>query len=530
MTTQLDKLRTQLAAGMIGRRQFIKQAAAVGAVGAIGAPFAGRVARAAAPSVGGDIRIGLGSGSTSDSMDPAGITDTFMQVVNYGLRNNLTEVAPSGELIPELAESYEASPDAKVWTFKLRQGIEFHNGKTMTADDVIASIDHHRGEKSDSGAKGILKPITAIKKDGDYTVVFELDEGNADFPYLMSDYHLTIMPLGSDGLEIESGVGTGGYILTEFEPGVRCKMKRNPNYWKEGAGFFETAEVLSIKDSTSRTNALTTGEIHVMNRVDPKVVNLVSRRPGIGIVETSGNQHYTMPMHTDKAPFNDNHVRMALKLSMDRQEVLDKVLNGHGYLGNDHPIGKANRFYAEDLPQRAYDSEKAKWHLKQAGMENLSVDLSSSEAAFVGATDAAVLFKEQAQQAGISVNVKREPSDGYWSDVWLKEPFCMSYWGGRPTEDWMFQVAYAAGASWNATNWEHERFNKLLQQARAELDTDKRASMYKDMQQILRNDGGVIIPMFANYIMGLSEDVQHGEMAANWDLDGLKCLERWWMA
>ncbi|MDZ7714540.1 MAG: ABC transporter substrate-binding protein [Rhodovibrio sp.] len=138
----------------------MKQAAAVGAIGAVGAPFASRLARAAKPSVGGDIRIGLGSGSTSDSMDPAGITDTFMQVVNYGLRNNLTEVAPSGELIPELAESYEASPDAKVWTFKLRQGIEFHNGKTMTADDVIASIDHHRGEKSDSGAKGILKPIT----------------------------------------------------------------------------------------------------------------------------------------------------------------------------------------------------------------------------------------------------------------------------------------------------------------------------------------------------------------------------------
>ncbi|MDZ7714541.1 MAG: ABC transporter substrate-binding protein [Rhodovibrio sp.] len=243
---------------------------------------------------------------------------------------------------------------------------------------------------------------------------------------------------------------------------MRCKMKRNPNYWKEGAGFFETAEVLSIKDSTSRTNALTTGEIHVMNRVDPKVVNLVSRRPGIRIEETSGNQHYTMPMHTDKAPFNDNHVRMALKLAMDRQEVLDKVLNGHGYLGNDHPIGKANRFYAEDLPQRAYDPEKAKWHLKQAGMENLKVDLSSSDAAFVGAVDAAVLFKEQAKQAGIDVNVKREPADGYWSDVWLKEPFCMSYWGGRPTEDWMFQVAYAAGASWNATNWKHERFNKLL--------------------------------------------------------------------
>jgi peptide/nickel transport system substrate-binding protein len=205
------------------------------------------------------------------------------------------------------------------------------------------------------------------------------------------------------------------------------------------------------------------------------------------------------------------------------------VLNGHGYLGNDHPLGKANRFYA-DLPQRDYDPEKAKHHLKKAGKENLKVNLSASDAAFVGAVDAAVLFKEQAAKAGIDVNVVREPADGYWSDVWLKEPFCTSYWGGRPTADWMFQVAYAAGASWNATNWEHPRFNTLLQEARAELDADKRQDMYTEMQQILRDEGGVIIPMFANYIMGLSEEVQTGQMAANWDLDGLKCVERWWFA
>jgi len=527
---KLTELKTAYAAGTISRRSFMARAAALGAVTAAGVPMLSGKGFAATPQKGGHIKIGLGSGSTSDNMDPATITDTYMQVVNYGLRNNLTEVATNGELIGELAESYEPSPDAKVWTFKLRQGVEFHNGKTMTADDVIASINHHRGEKSESGAKGILKPITNIKADGKYTVVFELDEGNADFPYLMSDYHLTIMPVTKDGLDIESGVGTGGYMLEDFEPGVRTRMKRHPNYWKDGAAHFESAEVLAIKDSTARTNALTTGEIDVMNRVDPKTVPLVERRSGLRVEETSGNQHYTFPMHTNTAPFDDNDVRMALKLAMDREETLNKILSGHGYLGNDSPIGKANRFYADELPQHEYDPDKARSLLKKAGKENLSVNLSASDAAFVGAVDASVLFKETAKKAGINVNIVREPSDGYWSDVWLKKPFCTSYWGGRPTEDWMFQVGYAAGASWNATKWKHERFNKLLQEARAELDTAKRREMYVEMQRIVSNQGGVIIPMFANYIMAMTNEVKTGEMANNWDLDGLKCVERWWFA
>jgi len=514
----------------VKRRGFVAGAAALGAAGALGVPLAGGGAWAATPKKGGTIRFGIGSGSTSDTMDPAKITDTFMQVVNYGLRNHLTEVATTGELIPELAESFEGSDGARVWAFRLRQGITFHNGKTMDAGDVIASINHHRGEESESGAKGILEPIESIEADGPHTVIFTLKDGNADFPFLMSDYHLSIMPVTDDGLDVMSGVGTGGYILEEFEPGVKCRLKRNPDYWKDGAAHFEAAEVLAIKDSTARTNALTTGDIDVMNRVDPKTAPLVARRPNLRIEETSGNQHYTLPMHTDKAPFKDNHVRLALKLAMNRQDILDKVLGGHGYLGNDHPIGKANQFHAADLPQRGYDPDKAKHHLKKAGAENLKVQLHAADAAFVGAVDAAVLFQEQARAAGIEIDVKRAPNDGYWSNVWLKEPFCTAYWGGRPTEDWMFQVGYAAGAPWNATNWEHERFNKLLQEARVELDQARRREMYVEMQRLCRDEGGVIIPMFANYIMALNDKVAHGKMANNWDLDGLKAMERWWFA
>ena len=199
-------------------------------------------------------------------------------------------------------------------------------------------------------------------------------------------------------------------------------------------------------------------------------------------------------------------------------------------VGNDHPIGRSNRFHADNLEQRTYDPDKAKHHLKKAGMENLKVDLSAADAAFPGAVDAAVLYKEHAEKAGIEINVVREPNDGYWSNVWMQKPWCAVYWGGRPTEDWMFSTAYAAGASWNDSFWDHERFNDLLIEARAELDEAKRREMYAEMQTIVRDEGGVVVPLFNNYVMALSSKLAHEDMGANWSLDGFRAVERWWFA
>ena len=155
--------------------------------------------------------------------------------------------------------------------------------------------------------------------------------------------------------------------------------------------------------------------------------------------------------------------------------------------------------------------------------------LSAADAAFGGAVDAALLYSEKAAAGGVNVQVVREPNDGYWSDVWMKKPFSAVYWGGRPTEDWMFATAYASGAAWNDSFWEHERFNKLLLEARSELEDAKRAEMYGEMQNIVRTEGGVIIPMFASYVMAHSDKVKTPEkVAANWTLDGFRAPERWW--
>lgn len=528
--TIIDEQVLMLENGMISRKEFLSRALAIGIAAPLATTLAGKAALSAGPKRGGSIRIGLGLGSTTNTTDPAMYEDTYMQVVGFGFRNCLTEISNEDELIPELAESWDASADAKRWTFKLRKGVEFHSGKTMDSGDVIASIQHHLGDDSKSLAKGILSSITEVKADGKDTVVIELDSGNADFPFLLSDYHIAICPAKDGVADWQSGDGTGGYTLEEFEPGVRSYLKHNPNYWKEGQAFFDEAEVLSIIDVNARTVALSTGELDVIDRVDLKTADRLGNQPGIRLEETQGTLHYVYSMAVDTAPFDNPDVRLALKYSVDREQLLQKILYGHGYIGNDHPIGKSNRYYAEDLPQRTYDPDRAKFHLKKAGLTNLTVPLSASEAAFAGATDGAVLYKEQAAKSGITIDVTREPNDGYWSNVWGTKPWVASYWSGRVTEDWVFSQIFAEGVALNETRWANPRFNELLKIARAELDTDKRREMYYEMQQLLSDDGGMVAPIFSNYVFAMSEKVTHNRMSAAWDLDGIKCLERWWFA
>jgi peptide/nickel transport system substrate-binding protein len=521
----LKRLESRLIKGEIDRRTFMSGALALGVTVTAAATLASK-AQAATPKKGGSFTAGLGHGSTTDSLDPATFENGYTQVMGYGLRNHLTEVNNTGDLVPDLTEGWDVSDDAVTWTFKLRKDVEFHNGKTMDSGDVVASLNHHRGEDTKSAAKAILDPVKEIKADGKDTVVVTLNAGNADFPFIVSDYHLAIMPAKDGGVDWQSGTGTGGYVLESYEPGVRTSMKRNPNYFKEGLANFDEIEMLTIADVTARTNALTTGEIDLADRLDIKTLHLLARNQNLKIEETTGTAHYTFAMRTDTAPFDNNHVRLALKYAVDREALLQTVLRGHGVVGNDHPIGRSNRYHADELPQRTYDPDKAKFHLKEAGLSTLTVDLSAADAAFGGAVDAAVLYREHAAKAGITINAIREPNDGYWSNVWMKKPWSAVYWGGRPTEDWMFSTAYASGASWNDTFWEHERFNQLLIEARAVLDEAKRREMYVEMQRIVSDEGGVVVAMFNNYVFATSTKVAHNEMAGNWDLDGLKALER----
>lgn len=524
----------RLTEGQINRRRFIMSALATGVALPTAMSLASK-AEAATPKKGGLLRMAVGHGSTTDSLDPATSENDFTTTTLYSYGNHLTEVSNTGELIGDLAESFEPLGSAQKWAFQLRKGIEFHNGKSLTPEDVIATMNYHRGEDSKSAAKGLLAAVTDIRKDGDSTVVFELENANADFPFIVSDYHLLIMP-SEDGSPIDptSGVGTGGYVLKNFEPGVRVEFTRNPNYWKEGRAHFDGFELLSILDPTARQNAVMNGDVHYSGDIPAQTVALLGRVPTLEILEVTGTQHYTFPMRLDVEPFGNYDLRMALKLAIKRQELVDKILLGHGKAGNDVPVNEAMPFFNTELPVHEFDADKAAFHYKKSGHSG-SIPLSSADAAFAGAVNAAQLIAASAKEVGIDVQVVREPSDGYWSNVWNKKGWSASYWSGRPTQDWMYSSAYIAETEWNDTAWRDteaaKRFNELVKMARAETDQAKRKEQYWEAQRLLQDDGGAIVAMWANYISAYTKDLAHDEaVAANWANDGNKLQERWWFA
>lgn len=482
---------------------------------------------------GGRIRIGTSGANTSDSWDGRTHSDLYAQIMGHGcVFDCLTEVNASGQLVGELAESWEASADAKTWTFNLRKGVTFHNGKGFGVDDVIESLNLHVAEGAKSAAKPIVQSITGMSKMNDHQIKFVLDKGNADFPYLLSDYHLLMYPAGQVDEAIAKGIGTGLYQVVSFDPGVRLVARRYANHYKgDAAGHFDEVEMIAINDASARMNALMTGQVDVVSRVDFKTEPLMRANPNVEIFERTGNQHFSFPMLSKTAPFDNVNTRRAIKHAFNREEFVAKILQGHGAVANDHPIGPANQYYAADLPQTMYDPDKAKFYLKEAGLSSLDIDLSASEAAFPGAVDSSQLFQASAKAAGINVNLTQEPADGYWSNVWKKKPFCACFWSGRATEDWMFSTAYETGVPWNDTQWDHPRFQQLLYSGRAELDSNKRREIYYEMQQILNEEGGVVIPVYANWVDAKSTKLAHHDDIGNvWAMDNARLIERWWFA
>ncbi|MEQ8666400.1 MAG: ABC transporter substrate-binding protein [Rhodospirillales bacterium] len=527
----VERMAAEARRGRLSRREFISYAGAAGiATTAAGSMWTTKVAQAA-PKKGGTFRFGVHDGNTSDTFDPG----TFYSVQQIQLahthRSYLTEVTNENGLGPDLADTWEATPDAKNWTFELNKEATWHNGKKVTANDVVASINHHRGDDSTSAVKSLFSSIADVKADGDHTVKITLSEGVADLPWYLTDYHMCICPADADGtIDWQSGMGSGPYRVKEFEFGIGGALERHDGWHREGA-YFDAVEYAILNDPNARQTAIVTGDVDAITSVDLKTLTLLGRDPNVEIDNVPSGSSINLSMFCDTAPFDDVNVRLALKHSIDRQEMIDKIAFGTGTMGNDFHVSANMPYYPEGLEQNDYDLDKAKSYLKKAGLSSLSCELSASDSVYPGAVDMVTLYREQAKGAGIDITPVREPADGYWGDVWLKKPFVFVKWGARGTPDQMFSIAYAADAAWNETHWKNPRFNELLTMAKSELDDAKRAEMYREMCQLSRDDGGTIIPFFANFVGARRKNVQHsGQIASSWESDGARACHRWWFA
>lgn len=512
----------------IDRRRLLAGAGALG----LGVGLAGTLPSTGfaqgAPKAGGTLRLGMAGGSASDSLDPRSYADSVMIQVSAALWNFLVEIDETGKATPELAESWEADTGAAIWTIRLRKGIRFGSGKEFDADDAIHSLKLHMGETA-SPAKGLLTQIKALDKVDSHTLKITLSAGNADLPAVLSDYHLIMVPAGTT--DFSKPDGTGAYALERFEPGVRVVLKKKPGaYWKPGRGNFDAVEIRVIADAAARTQALVTGQVDAINRLDPKTAALVTRSPNLTTVRARGTGfRYAFVARCDVAPFDNPDVRLALKYGIDRQKIIDTVFSGYATPGRDHLVGPTERYFAAGVETKPYDPDRAQFHFKKAGVTS-PIELQVSEGAFAGATDAAVLYQEMLAKAGVKLDVRRVSGDGYWSNVWLKAPFCAVYWAARPSTDIILSEAFLSTAAWNDTAWKRPDFDKLVIAARAELDEAKRKQLYADAQRLIADDGGMICFAVSDNLDGYAKTVRGNEPHARFDLADEKLAEKGWFA
>lgn len=473
----------------VDRRHFL-QAGAAAAAGLI-AP-SGEAMAQGAPRRGGRLRIGLSQGNSDDILDPRTWLDTNMYTIGFTLGNALVELAPDKEPIPELAESWEGSRDARRWAFRIRQGVEFHNGKSLTPADVVFSLKRQRAAESKSLAKAFLADVTDIRADGQ-NVVIELERGDADIPAIMAVYQLPIIPDGWD--RWDQFIGTGPYVLQEFQPGGRMAAIRNRNYWKENTAWYDRVDLTTISDGTAREEALANDQVDAIENVDFLTFDRYRDNPDFTALETRGARFITTVMDARTKPFDDPKVREAMKYAVARQDIIDKVI-GYAIQGNDHPVPPTDPFFHSELPQRDFDPRRARRLLADAGYDTLSVALHASEAAFTGGIDTAVIMQDAASLANINLRVKKEAADGYWSKVWMQKPYVQSFWNLRPTPAMMFTVAFACGSPSAEAFWCDERITSALAAAKVESEFDRRKQHFWDLQELTSREGGNIIPAF----------------------------------
>ena len=528
MNDDLSRLLADIDAVRLNRRRFMGTAAAAGVAAAMGGTMiSATAARAEEPKKGGTFRMGWGGGESTDTLDP-GLADSPVPfVVNRPWGDTIVNVTADGQIEPRLAESMKSNADGTEWRFVIRQGVKFHDGSDMTVDDVVATFKRHSDENAKSGAFGIMSGISEVTSEGN-EVVFKLSTGNADLPYLLSDYHLVVQPKG--GVDNpNAAIGTGTWKLVTAEPGVRYTFEKNPSDWDATRGHYDGVELVVINDNTARTSALQSGQVDIINRIDPKVAKLLGKTPGVVVANVSGRGHYVFIMHCNTAPFDNKDLRLALKYAINRQEMVDKILDGFGGVGNDIPINAAYPLFTA-LPQREYDAAKAAEHYKASGHDGSPIVLIVADTAFPGAVDAAALFQQTATAAGIPLEIQRVPDDGYWSDVWNVKPFCASYWGGRPVQDQMWSTAYLSAADWNDTKYFNPELDTLILQARGETNTAERTIIYQKIAEIVHDDGGTICPMFNDFVDAHTDKVAGYMKDPNFEAMGGWASAKTWFA
>lgn len=495
------------------RRDFLKVLAvgstAIGAGGLLGSCGSGSGSSSASPGAsaltprrGGILRAGLTGGTSSDTLDalnPINNVD-FARVEN--IFEPLVAYTTDAGLRPVLAEEMTPNADATVWTIRLRSGVTFHNGKDLTADDVMYTFRRILDPKTPAAgaAQLSLLDVAGMKKLDARTLQVPCKAPFSTFKQVQPDYYFYIVP---DGYDPKHPVGTGPFEVVSFTPGQQSIFKKNLNYWQSGLPYVDQVVITNYADETSQVNALVGGQVDLVNLLSADVIPTVTGQ-GKKILISPGGGFTPFTMRVDSPPFTDVRVRQAMRFIVDRKQMLDLVFAGHGTIGNDI-FGIWSADYDHGIPQRQQDIAQAKSLLKAAGQESLTVQLVTSDIA-QGVVKAAQVFAQQAKAAGVTVNLRKTTVSDFYGTNYLKWVFAQDYYYFG---NYLPQVGLGMlpTSPFNETHWDNPRYNKLYLEALATVDDAKRTEICHEMQTIDYNEGGYIIPYFPPVIDAYAANV-----------------------
>ena len=444
--------------------------------------------------------LGWGGAENADPIHP----NRFWQVTEKTM-NRLVRPSAAGEPTPDLAVSWSANDAATEWTFKLREGVKFHDGSDFDAADVVDLLNRIKDPELDSPVASVLEVMEKVEAVDPLTVKISLSAAHADFPMLIMDYRIRMTPSGSGATIGQTGIGTGPFILETLDPEGTTVLKANPDYW-EGAPAVETVKIISIPDAQARVQALLSGQIDMLRHISAQEKVLFENNPKFKIQQVNtGDWLAAIVFRTDTEPFTDVRVRKALRIAADRQAMIDLVLGpGGGVVTCDHPVWTGDQYRAAfDCPQQIAEAKRL---LSEAGYpDGIEVDVVTSDLRALW-VDMVQVYQQQVAAAGIKINLVKVPADGYWTDVWMKEPAVTTSWGQRPA-DQVFNEAYRSTASWNESYYKNSDFDRKLDQARQELDLNKRTALYHDLQRMLFEEGGTFTPFHVNQVVVTSARV-----------------------
>jgi peptide/nickel transport system substrate-binding protein len=475
------------------------------------------------PKRGGTLNAALIGGTASDTLDGNAPVETLDLCRVTQLYNTMVALDTNAQIQNVLVEEFTPNADATVWTMRLRSDVTFHNGKPLTADDLMFTLQRIADPKAPQPGASTIAPcdVGNMKKLDNLTVSLPCKTPYATFIESLAGYFLyfNIVPVGYDP---KHPVGTGPFKFKEFVPGTSSTFVRNENYFQSPYPYFDEVIISDFSDETSQVNALLSGSTDVVNALSAASIATIGKSGSAKTLISKGGGVTPFTMRVDVAPFSDVRVRQALRLSIDRPQMLKLVFDGYGLIGND--ISSIyDPEYDKSIPQREQDIDQAKSLLRAAGQEGLTVQLVTAALA-QGTTSAATVMAQQASAAGITINLRTTTVTEFYGKEYLSWPFAQDFWYYTPYLPQVVQ-AFLPTSPYNESHFNDPHYTDLYNQASATLDSTKRADIAHEMQMIDYTQGGWIVPYYPPIIDGFANDIHgvvpslYGESLGNFGFD-----------